>query len=80
MEAALIIAAAKEVASVIKLALEKIPSAELRRMDAFFEFEDKFNEEKTRADSDTDTIMAWRERSQLLRDTVIKEIAGALKK
>lgn len=69
-----IIKLAEEVAKVINKVLDQLPTYEQRKMDEFYKFLDKYETEVARADSDTDDIVTWKKRKDLLMDTVIKNL------
>jgi len=75
-----IVKLAEQAASAINGMIQRLPSREQKQLDAFFEFQDKYNEEITRNDSDFDDLMAWRERRLLLLETIIQKITRPGKK
>jgi len=74
------IKAAKEAGKVLNGVLAQLPTKDQRIMDEFFRFVDKYEEECSREDSDMDDMLAWRERKQLMFETIIKEISSKSKK
>jgi len=74
------IKAAKEAGKVLNGVLAQLPTNDQRIMDEFFSFVDKYEEECSREDSDMDDMLAWRERKQLMFETIIKEISSKSKK
>ena len=74
MEAAAIIALGTEVAEIFNKAISLLPDAEQRKLNNYFDFKDKLNEEITRADADFDDLLAWRSRDNLLQQTIVAKI------
>jgi len=80
MDFATIVKIGQEAASAINKALDKIPDADQRKLDDFFKFYDGFTQESNRIDSDHDTMMLYKERKEILTDTVLRGIYEKRKK
>ncbi|MFZ8933693.1 MAG: hypothetical protein ACO2ZP_07335 [Bacteriovoracaceae bacterium] len=74
METKTIITLATEVAGVISKILDRLPSHEQKKMDAFFHFMDAYESELKMANADFDRIILMRQRKDLLIDTIIKQL------
>ena len=74
MDPAAIIALATEVGKVINKVLDQLPTHDQRKMEEFYKFMDMYNQEVLRADRDTDDLVLWRMRKELLMNTVIKQL------
>ena len=68
-----------EVGKVINRVLDRLPSFEQKKFLEFVKFEKAYQEEILRADSDTDDLVLWRYRRELLLNTIVKEIVNAKK-
>lgn len=74
MEASAIIKLAEEVGKVINKVLDQLPTHDQRKMNEFYKFMDTYYAEVARVDSDTDDIVTWKKRKDLLIETVIKQL------
>lgn len=69
-----------EVGKVINNIIDRLPTFEQKKMEEFVKFEKAYQEEILRADSDTDDLVLWRYRRELLLNTIVKEIVNGLSK
>lgn len=79
MDFTTLIPLATEVGKVINNIVSRLPTYEQKKLEEFIKFEKKYQEEILRADSDTDDLVLWRYRRELLLNTIIKEIVNAKK-
>ena len=63
-----------EVGKVLNKALDKLPDHDQRVMKEFFKFLDRYDEELVRADMDHDDLIVWKQRKDILNDTVIDQM------
>ena len=69
-----IILAAKEGAAAFNAFMQKLPKKEVKMLEKFFVFRQKYVEEISRADADHDDLLKWREEKNLFVDTFMGEI------
>lgn len=69
-----ILSLGKQVSEVMGKILDQLPSHDQRVMKEFYKFIDRYNEEIAREDSDHDDLILWRERKELLINTILKEL------
>jgi len=74
VDPATIIALGIEVAGVFNKLLAQLPDRDQKVVDEFYKFIDMYTTEIARADADHDDLIMWKDRKELLLDTVIKGI------
>jgi len=75
-----IIKIAEQGALAFNKVIDQFPTKEQRALNEFFKFVDKYKEEVSRADSDFDDLISWRERKLLLLETFISKVTNPSKK
>ena len=63
-----------QVSGVLNKVMDRLPDHEQKVMSEFYAFMDAYKQEIARADSDFDTLIVWRERKNLLLDTIVESL------
>ena len=63
-----------QVGKVMNNIFDQLPTRDQRVMEEFFKFSDRYKEEIGREDADFDDLVIWKDRKELLMETIINSL------